>query len=257
MNHTAIRLFSDLREWQASRESGEFSRGVIGFVPTMGALHEGHLSLLRRAREENDHVVLSVFVNPTQFDDKNDLAAYPRTLDADLALADGLVDAVIVPEPHALYPDEFRYRVLETALSQEMEGGQRAGHFEGVLTVVMKLLNLVRPRRAYFGRKDWQQLVLVRGMTRAFFLPVEIVECETVREPDGLALSSRNRRLSAPARKLARAFPQILSTARSASEARSRLAFEGFDVDYVEERDGVRLGAVRLEGVRLIDNVRI
>jgi pantoate--beta-alanine ligase len=223
----------------------------------MGALHEGHLSLLQRARAENDHVVMSVFVNPTQFDNPDDLAAYPRTLEADVEFAGDLVDAVIAPQPQALYPDHFRYRVAETDLSPSIEGAHRPGHFDGVLTVVLKLLSLVRPARAYFGRKDWQQLQLVRGMASAFFLPVEIVECETVREPDGLAMSSRNGRLSQHARAKAVAFPRILREAQDCASAAAQLAAAGFEVDYVEEREGVRLGAVRLEGVRLIDNVRI
>lgn len=251
------KVFVDPIEWIGGRETGAFSRGAIGFVPTMGALHEGHRSLLRRARAENDRVVMSVFVNPTQFDNKDDLSAYPRTLAADIELAGDLVDAVIAPEPQALYPDRYRYRVTETDLSRSMEGAHRPGHFDGVLTVVMKLLNLVRPARAYFGRKDWQQLQLVRGMASALFLPVEIVECETVREPDGLAMSSRNRRLSPDARKRAAAFPRILSDSADCASAAAALTAAGFDVDYVEERTGVRLGAVRLEGVRLIDNVRI
>lgn len=257
MSDTRPRVFTDLIEWVGGRESGAYSRGSIGFVPTMGALHEGHRSLLRRARAENEHVVMSVFVNPTQFDNKDDLASYPRTLDADLEFAGGLVDAVIAPPARALYPDEYRFRVSETVLSRTMEGAQRPGHFNGVLTVVLKLLNLVQPAHAYFGRKDWQQLQLVRCMASAFFLPVQIVECETVREPDGLALSSRNRRLSQAARKQAAAFPRILSHAASSAEAATELAAAGFEVDYVEEHEGVRLGAVRLEGVRLIDNVRI
>lgn len=249
--------FTDVARWCEERRTGRFAGGGIGFVPTMGALHEGHRSLLLRARAENDRVVMSVFVNPTQFDNKDDLAAYPRALDADLEFAGDLVDAVLAPDAAALYAEDYRYRVTETELSRAMEGEQRPGHFDGVLTVVMKLLNLVRPERAYFGRKDWQQLQLVRGMAAAFFLPVEIVECETEREPDGLAMSSRNRRLSPAARLQAAAFPRILSGAGSAEDARRELTAAGFAVDYVEEHRGVRLGAVRLEGVRLIDNVRI
>ncbi|HEY5552155.1 MAG TPA: pantoate--beta-alanine ligase, partial [Opitutaceae bacterium] len=199
MKATRAQVFTDLKQWREERESGHFASGRIGFVPTMGALHEGHRSLLRRARAENELVVTSVFVNPTQFDNKDDLATYPRTLESDVEFAGDLVDAVVAPNAAALYADDYRYRVIETDLSRVMEGEQRPGHFDGVLTVVMKFLNLVRPERAYFGRKDWQQLQLVRGMAAAFFLPVEIVECETERDPDGLAMSSRNRRLSSSA----------------------------------------------------------
>jgi pantoate--beta-alanine ligase len=212
--------------------------------------------LLERARRENDRVVLSIFVNPTQFNDPNDLKKYPRTLEADLALSRGLVDDVVVPEPGELYPDDYRYRVTENRLSNVLEGAHRPGHFDGVLTVVLKLLNLVQPHRAYFGEKDWQQLQLVRGMAEALLLPVEIVPCGTVREDDGLAMSSRNRRLSVAGRARAAHFPQILRSAPTTAEAVRLLLAAGFEVDYVEEREGVRLGAVRLEEVRLIDNVR-
>lgn len=250
------RLFRHLAEWRAERT--RVAPGTrIGFVPTMGALHEGHRSLLERARRENDRVVLSVFVNPTQFDDPADLSRYPRTLEADVELAGDLADDVLSPEPGEMYPDAYRYRVTEGELSQLHEGAHRSGHFDGVLTVVLKLLNLVRPDRAYFGEKDWQQLRLVEGMARALFLPVEIVACPTVREPDGLAMSSRNRRLAPPARQRAALFPQALRSSPSPSAAAEALAGAGFAVDYVEDVAGVRIGAVRIDGVRLIDNVRL
>jgi pantoate--beta-alanine ligase len=242
--------------WRATRTGDDYAGRRVGFVPTMGALHEGHRQLLERARRENDRVVLSIFVNPTQFNDPNDLKKYPRTLEADLALSRDLVDDVVVPEPGELYPDDYRYRVTENRLGTVLEGAHRPGHFDGVLTVVLKLLNLVQPHRAYFGEKDWQQLQLVRGMAEALLLPVEIVPCGTVREDDGLAMSSRNRRLSVAGRARAAHFPQILRSAPTTAEAVRLLLAAGFEVDYVEEREGVRLGAVRLEEVRLIDNVR-
>lgn len=251
-----MKVHHQMSGWRAARTGGDYAGRSVGFVPTMGALHEGHRKLLERARAENDRVVLSIFVNPTQFNDPNDLKKYPRTLEADLALSNGLVDDVIVPEPEALYPDKYRYRVTENELSSVLEGAHRPGHFDGVLTVVLKLLNLVQAHRAYFGEKDWQQLQLVDGMVKALLLPVEIVRCETVRDPDGLAMSSRNRRLSPAARARAVEFPRILRSALTTGEAVQALIAAGFQVDYVEERDGVRLGAVRLEEVRLIDNVR-
>jgi len=229
-----MQVFTHLAPWRAYRATLE-GRG-IGFVPTMGALHEGHRSLLERARNENDFVVSSIFVNPTQFDDPADLARYPRVLEADLKLMTGLVDAVLSPPAGELY---------------------RAGHFDGVLTVVLKLFNLVAPARAYFGEKDWQQLELVTGMARALFLPVEVIACPTVRAPDGLALSSRNQRLSPAGRALAANFPRLLRAGPSAAAAAAALRQAGFGVDYVEESSGVRLGAVRLENIRLIDNVRL
>jgi pantoate--beta-alanine ligase len=251
------RVTTRLKDWVAERSIMEHLGRSVGLVPTMGALHAGHRALLERARDENDAVVLSIFVNPTQFNDPGDLERYPRTLEADLALAGSLVDHVLVPDPGDMYPDGYQYRVTEQALSATLEGAHRPGHFDGVLTVVLKLLNLVRPDRAYFGEKDRQQLELVRGMVRAFHLPVDIVPCPTVRDPDGLAQSSRNRRLSAGARARAPAFPRILREAPDARSAARALEGAGFGVDYVEDRDGVRLGAVRLEDVRLIDNVRL
>lgn len=250
-------VFSDLREWRARRASADWAGRTVGFVPTMGALHAGHEALLARARAENDRVVLSVFVNPTQFNDTEDLAQYPRTLDADVTLARPYTDAVLAPTAQAFYPDNYRYRVTETELSRRWEGAHRPGHFDGVLTVVLKLLNVVQPTRAYFGEKDWQQLLLVRGMVEALLLPVEIVPCPTVRDTDGLALSSRNARLSPSDRVKAAEFPRVLRTAPDARAAVALLLAAGFEVDYVEDADPVRLGAVRIGGVRLIDNVRL
>ncbi len=250
-----MKVWRTLGDWRAAR--GGLAGRSIGFVPTMGALHAGHRTLLARASAENDCVVLSIFVNPTQFNDPADLAKYPRTLEADLALAADLADHVIVPEAAELYPDNFNYRVTEDSLSRRLEGAHRPGHFDGVLTVVLKLLNLVQPTRAYFGEKDWQQLRLVEGMVRALLLPVEIVACPTERESDGLALSSRNRRLSPVARAQAGQFPRILRSAATAAAAMTELSQSGFEVDYVADEPGVRLGAIRTENVRLIDNVRL
>lgn len=250
-------VHTDLPSWRTLRNSAAWRGRSIGFVPTMGALHAGHEALLARARSGNERVVLSIFVNPTQFNDPKDLEKYPRTLEADLALARPYVDAVIVPPPEALYPDGFRYRVTEGEFSRRWEGAHRPGHFDGVLTVVLKLFNLVQPTRAYFGEKDWQQLRLVQGMVDGLLLPLEIVPCATVREIDGLAMSSRNRRLSPEARAKAPDFARALRESPDASAAARRLRERGFEVDYVEDADGVRMGAVHLDGVRLIDNVRL
>lgn len=251
---SAPRVHGSLAAWRAARAA--LAGESIGFVPTMGALHDGHRALLARARAENARVVLSIFVNPTQFNDPADLGKYPRTPEADLALAAGLATDVIVPTPEEMYPDRYRYRVTELECSRELEGAHRPGHFDGVLTVVLKLLNLVQPTRSYFGEKDWQQLALVRGLAEALFVPGEIVACPTVREADGLAMSSRNRRLTPPDRARAAAFPRLLR-AGTPEAAEQSLRGAGFEVDYVAERGGVRLGAVRLGGVRLIDNVRV
>ncbi len=244
--------------WRQERLAQSRAGSTLGFVPTMGALHEGHRSLVRRSRAENDHTLVSIFVNPTQFDDPADLARYPRPLEHDLdVLRTEGADFVYLPRESDLYADRYRYRVSETELSKVMEGKHRPGHFDGVITVVLKLLQIASAERAYFGEKDWQQLALVRGMAEAFFLTTTIVACPTIREPDGLALSSRNQRLSPKERERAPAFFRALSSASSADAAASELRAAGFAVDYVEDRDGRRLGAVRLGGVRLIDNVPV
>jgi pantoate--beta-alanine ligase len=250
-------VFTRLDSWRRMRESGAWAGKKIGFVPTMGALHAGHEALLARARRENERVVLSVFINPTQFNDPGDLAKYPRTLETDLARARPYVDAVLAPTAEEMYPDRYVFRVTESDLSRRWEGAHRPGHFDGVLTVVLKLLNVVRPTRAYFGEKDWQQLELVRRMVAALLLPVEVVACPTVRDRDGLALSSRNVRLSPLSRARAAAFPRALRSSPDAAGAAAKLKGKGFEVDYLEDVDGIRIGAVRLDGVRLIDNVKL
>ena len=234
--------------------------GATGFVPTLGALHEGHLSLVRRAKAENARAWASIFVNPAQFNDPRDLERYPRTVERDLEmLRSAGCDLAFLPRPEEIYRDGYRYRVTENALSHELEGASRPGHFDGVLTVVLKLLLLTRPDRAYFGEKDFQQLQLVEGLVHAFFLDTRIVRCPTVREPDGLAMSSRNRLLSPSDRARAPALHRVLAESvaahRPAAETAAALAREGFDVDYVADRDGRRLAAVRIGAVRLIDNV--
>ncbi len=231
---------------------------ALGFVPTMGALHAGHLSLIERARRENDRVAVSIFVNPTQYDDSADLERYPRPFAADLAACEAAgADLVFAPSSGELYPDGYSFRVSESELSRELEGAHRPGHFDGVLTVVLKLLNIIRPQRAYFGEKDWQQLRLVTDMAAAFFLDTEIVACPTVRETDGLAMSSRNALLSPAERALAPTLARVLAGGGAPAAMRSELAAAGFGVDYVERRDGRVLAAVRLGNVRLIDNVEV
>jgi pantoate--beta-alanine ligase len=250
-----MRLVDDLCEWRNVRET---LTGTIGLVPTMGALHDGHLSLVKRSGRENDVTVVTVFVNGPQFDDPRDLEAYPRDLEADCAVADRAgADLVLAPTIEAMYPENYRYRVTETELSSLMEGAHRPGHFDGMLTVVLKLFNLVRPDRAYFGEKDYQQLELIRGMVRALLLPLEIVACTTRRAFDGLALSSRNALLKPDDRARAADFHLILASEGDPESVAKRLETSGFEVDYVEDHDGRRFGAVRLGGVRLIDNIRL
>lgn len=228
----------------------------LGFVPTMGALHEGHLSLVRRAAEENDRVAVSIFINPTQFDDPEDLERYPRDRDGDsLLLTDAGADFLFYPDADVMYPDSYRYKVTETENSQILEGAYRPGYFDGVLTVVLKLLNLVGAHRAYFGEKDWQQYTLIKGMVEAFFLDTEIIPCPIVREENGLAMSSRNALLEERERLRAPQLYRILSKNGSPEEKAAALHREGFEVDYVKPWDGRLLAAARLGKVRLIDNV--
>jgi len=251
-----MKLVQTVEQWRALRAEHRAANRIIGFVPTMGALHAGHGSLFEAARQECDVVLASVFVNPTQFDDPGDFAKYPRVLEADSRLMEAAgVDVAFAPAVEEMYPNGQHYTVNEDALSRELCGAHRPGHFTGVLTVVMKLLQIAGADRAYFGEKDFQQLQLVRGMCEAFFVETKIVGCSTVREPDGLAMSSRNARLAPAERTRAPEFHRALVEENTAGEARARLERAGFCVDYVEDRDGRRLGAVRLGETRLIDNV--
>jgi pantoate--beta-alanine ligase len=273
-----IEALDDLEAWRSSLA------GRVGFVPTMGALHEGHLSLVRRARGECAHVAVSIFVNPTQFAANEDFAQYPRGVARDLALLEPEgVDAVFTPSPAVVYPAAFSTWVTEEALSRAWEGASRPGHFRGVATVVLVLLNLVRPARAYFGEKDYQQLRVVERMVRDLHVPTTIVGCPTVREADGLAMSSRNAGLSVEARVAATVLWRALCAGRDACRAGQRDAdvlrrsVEAVirqeplaEIDYVAVVDPVTLAsldrigpegaqccvAVRVGGVRLIDNFR-
>lgn len=253
-----MKVISSLSQWRELRASLDDD---IGFVPTMGALHEGHASLIKQSVKDSAVNVLSIYINPTQFNNPSDLANYPDTMREDLCWADKLgVDVVLTPTYDQLYPDNFRYQVNETEFSRELCGADREGHFTGVMTVVMKLFNLVRPRRAYFGEKDYQQYLLVRDMCEAFFVDVEVVACPTVREIDGLAMSSRNLLLDADGRKRAAILNRLLKQGCTDSTAASALEHAGFAVDYVTTRDDRRFAAARLRcedrEVRLIDNVR-
>lgn len=232
--------------------------GVVALVPTMGALHAGHTALFDVARRECDVVVASVFVNPAQFDQSADLAAYPRDLERDVEIADDHgVDVVFAPSAAELYPAGFATWVEPAGAAEGLEGAHRPGHFRGVATICLKLFNVVRPQCAYFGRKDAQQVAVVRQMVRDLNVPVEIRVVETVRDPDGLALSSRNARLSPEERARAVAIPRALET-RDVERARTVLANAGVEPEYVAvaDFDGPTLAvAARVGDVRLIDNV--
>jgi pantoate--beta-alanine ligase len=236
--------------------------GRVGLVPTMGAFHAGHLALFAAARAENDSVAVSLFVNPAQFDRRADLDAYPRDEARDLELAEAAgIDLVFAPGADELYPPGFQTWVEVEDAARGLEGDARPGHFRGVATVCLKLFTLVRPDRAYFGQKDAQQVAVVRALVRDLNVAVEIRVVPTVRDGDGLALSSRNARLSVEERERALGLPQALYGAVGANDpaAAARAALNGLEPDYVEVLDlgdaRVLAAAVRVGGVRLIDNV--
>ena len=211
-----MNIYKSIEDLQAVVEA-ERAKGLrVAFVPTMGALHAGHLSLVRRALSECDRCIVSVFVNPTQFNDPRDLETYPRTLEADSSLLASVgTSALFAPEVSTIYPEEDTRTFDVGAVAEVMEGRYRPGHFNGVMQVVSRLFDIVRPDCAYFGEKDFQQIAVIRAMVRLIGSPVEIIACPIVREADGLALSSRNVRLSAEERREAPQIYRILSESRS------------------------------------------
>ncbi|MCB6179500.1 pantoate--beta-alanine ligase [Rhodobacter sp. Har01] len=256
---------------------------TVGVVPTMGALHDGHLSLARRARRECDRVVTTIFVNPKQFNNPEDLKKYPRTEAADAALlATVPVDAIFAPGPEEVYPEGFITTVSMAGVAQPLEGHMRPGHFDGVATVVTKLFGMTLADRGYFGQKDWQQLQVVLRLVRDLNMAVEVVGCETIRETDGLAMSSRNVRLTPEGRTKAPVLYAAISAAAkdiragqsdrmAIREAAETMRAAGFErVEYIELRDAETLmpsddparprrmlAAAWLDGVRLIDNIPV
>lgn len=275
-----VRRVADLREvvrvWKAARE-------IVGVVPTMGALHEGHLSLARRAKAECDRVITTIFVNPKQFNNPEDLKKYPRTEEADVALLATVgVDVAFIPAPDEVYPGGFLTNVSVGGVSEPLEGRMRPGHFDGVATVVTKLFGMTEAQRGYFGQKDWQQLQVVQRLVRDLNLPVTVVGCETVREADGLAMSSRNVRLTPEGRLRAGVLYAAITAAAedirtgqsdrmAIREAAEKVRAAGFErVEYIELRDAETLmpshesrrprrmlAAAWLDEVRLIDNIPV
>ncbi|MCB0355493.1 MAG: pantoate--beta-alanine ligase [Bdellovibrionales bacterium] len=247
--------FTKIGDWLSFRQK---LKGNLGFVPTMGALHAGHISLVEQSRRENDFTLVSIFLNPTQFNDKKDLQNYPSDLNKDCRLLEQVgCDFLITPNYTQLYPDNYNYQVYEQELSPFLCGQSRPGHFTGVLTVVMKLLNIARANKAYFGEKDYQQYLLIKNMVEAFFMNTEIIACKTQREHDGLALSSRNQLLSQQQRARAPALYRALKSNNSLDEMRSALEIQNFKIDYLYEKWGRRFAAAYLGDVRLIDNIDI
>jgi pantoate--beta-alanine ligase len=255
--------------------------GPVGFVPTMGYLHEGHMSLVRKAREQNKSVVVSIFVNPTQFGPGEDLASYPRDTQRDLARLEPVTDVVFMPTADEMYPEKFDSWVEAGEISEKLEGASRPGHFRGVTTVVAKLFNIVQPTRAYFGQKDAQQAVVIKKMVADLNMNLEIVTLPTVREPDGLAISSRNTYLNPGQRRAATVLYRALKRAQEmwlegeSDATKLRLEMTALiqkeplaEIDYVsvadtetfEEMDRVirpalASMAVKIGKTRLIDNI--
>ncbi len=266
----------------ALREYRKSLKESVGFVPTMGALHKGHQSLIERSLKENSHTIVSVFVNPTQFGPNEDFNAYPRPLEKDLALCEGLgVNAVFLPKTSEMYPYEIEQRLklyAPTFLSQSLEGAMRKGHFDGVVQVVLRLFHLVNPTRAYFGKKDAQQLLIIEHLVQDLLLDIEITPCEIVRDDDNLALSSRNVYLNATQRKQALAIPKALENIKQAIDKGEKACeklkklgleiLETLEVDYlefcnhkleplktIEPANTLILVAARVSKTRLLDNL--
>lgn len=251
-----MKIIKSIRELQQQRKN---LSDTIGFVATMGCLHNGHAALIKRSVADNDLTVLSIFVNPAQFNNPSDLNNYPITIDADLKLAQSLnVDIVFIPVAKAMYPNDYHFKLISNdPLTQCCEGTYRPGHFDGVLTVVLKLLNLIKPHNAYFGEKDIQQYRLVKRMAESFFLDTEIVMCPTVRETSGLALSSRNARLNTEQKQRAEHFARILQSDLSIDAMKQQLAKHHIAIDYIERHDNRLLAAVSIDDIRLIDNIPV
>ena len=249
-----MNIVTSIAEWQIIRK--KIQHKSIGFVHTMGHLHRGHLSLCANAQAENDITVVAIFINPTQFNQNEDFAGYPRTLEEDKALLiKQKVNYLLLFDQHTIYPDDYQIQVHDVSeLSQLLEGSFRPGHFTGMLTAVLKFLNIVKPTRSYYGEKDYQQLLLIKKMAQVLFLDTEIIGCPTVRAEDGLALSSRNSRLTSEQREKVSCFPAMLQKAASPEAVVNELEALGFKVDYVADLWDRRLAAVWLANIRLIDN---
>ncbi|GAA9087784.1 pantoate--beta-alanine ligase [Helicobacter pylori] len=271
-----LETIATLREYRKSLKES------VGFVPTMGALHKGHQSLIERSLKESSHTIVSVFVNPTQFGPNEDFNAYPRPLEKDLALCEGLgVNAVFLPKISEMYPYEIERRLKLYApefLSSSLEGAMREGHFDGVVQVVLRLFHLVHPTRAYFGKKDAQQLLIIQHLVQDLLLDIEITPCEIVRDSDNLALSSRNVYLNATQRKQALAIPKALESIKQAIDKGEKACeklkklgleiLETLEVDYlefcnhkleplktIEPTNTLVLVAARVGKTRLLDNL--
>ncbi|MGL1930428.1 MAG: pantoate--beta-alanine ligase [Desulfotalea sp.] len=250
-----MEIIKDLEQWQSIFKKLQ-NQNTVGFVPTMGALHDGHISLMEKSLSENDITAVSILVNKAQFNNPNDFNSYPITWDEDIEILERIgVHYLFAPNYEDIYPDGYRYKIIEDDFAKQLCGASRPGHFDGVLTVVMKLLNLTKATKAYFGEKDWQQYKLIKEMAETFFMDTDIISCPLIREKTGLALSSRNKLLTKKQMVLAPIFYQTISSTKSLKEMRDDLSEHGFKIDYLNVIDNRLFGAVFLGEVRLIDNV--
>ncbi len=249
-----MKIFNDIASWQTARQQIATDK-TLGVVMTMGALHKGHVSLIKQSQQDNDYTLVTIFVNPTQFNNQSDFDNYPNTWqqDVDLLTMEG-VDFLLSPDKDMLYPDNYNYQINEKSLNQILCGTSRPGHFEGMLTIVMKLLNIAQANNAYFGEKDYQQYRLIKGMAQAFFIQTNIVSCPIIREEDGLAFSSRNLRLDESARNKAGYFAQTIRQNYDIEQVKNTLIANHITIDYLEDIDNRRFAAVIIDDVRLIDN---
>ncbi|APC97195.1 pantoate--beta-alanine ligase [Francisella frigiditurris] len=249
-----MKIVTDINQWVKLRKSLAKDKS-IGVVMTMGTLHKGHLSLVEKSKKENDITIVTIFLNPTQFNNQSDFINYPKTWEEDVDLLENAeVNFLLSPIKEDIYPDNYNYQLSEKSLSKILCGKSRPGHFDGVLTIVMKLLQLTQADKAYFGEKDFQQLYLIKEMAKAFFVPTEIIGCPIIRESDGLAFSSRNLRLSEKGREKARIFAELIKLNKPLKQIEKQLEQNDIQVDYLEEHFDRRFAAAFIEEVRLIDN---
>ena len=252
------KIIRDINTWRDIRKNQINSDKSIGLIMTMGNLHQGHASLMEKSISENDVSILTIFVNPTQFNNKTDLDNYPKTEEDDINLAEKLgIDFILIFNKKDLYPDDYKYQIKNTSpIGQIMEGEMRPGHFDGMLSIVLKMHCLTLPHKSYFGEKDYQQYKLIKEMLNAYLLNTEVIGCPIIRNKNNLALSSRNNRLNQKDLKLAEKFPEILSNFNlNNDQVKQELIKHNFKVDYVYNYDNRRFGAVFLNDVRLIDNL--
>lgn len=248
-----MKIITSINEMKEIRKE---LQGSVGFVPTLGGLHAGHTSLIEKSLEQNKITIVSIFLNPTQFNNLDDFKNYPSSIEQDKSILNLLnIPYLFMPTESEIYPYGYNYKISESKDSKILCGKYRSGHFEGVLTIVMKLLNLIKPTRIYLGEKDYQQLTLIKNMITDFFLDTEVISCPIIRDENGLALSTRNMRLTPEEKVTACLFAHILKNESDVKKAAEEITKLGLKIDYIEDWNSRRLAAVNINSIRLIDNV--